>query len=82
MRCKVIARCSSRLPDGQPALVAVCLGGFCALGKRYAKRLRLARYVILLRDAQRLSTFTDELLFSLFQAVLDIITEAGPVIAE
>ena len=54
----------------------------CALGKLNAKRLRLARYVILLRYTQRLSAFTDELLFSLFQAVLDIIAKARAVAAE
>ena len=72
----------SRFLDRQPALVAVCLGGFCALGKLHAKRPGLARYVILLRYTQRLPAFTDKLLFGLFQAVLDIIAEAGAVTAE
>ena len=78
----LIWRSTSRFPDRQPALVAVCLGRFCALGKRHAKRLRLARYVILLRYTQRLFAFADELLFSLFQTVLDIIAEARAVTAE
>ena len=69
-------------PHGQPVLVAVCLSGFCALGKLNAKRPGLACYVILLRDAQRLFAFADELLFSLFQAVLDIIAEARAVTGE
>ena len=72
----------SCFPDGQLARLAVCLGGFYALGKHHAKRPGLARYVILLRYTQRLSAFTDELLFGLFQAVLDIIAEAGAVTAE
>ena len=72
----------SRFPDGQPARLAVCSVGFRALGKLNAKRPGLARYVIFIRDAQRLFAFADELLFSLFQAVLDIIAEAGTVTAE
>ena len=78
----LIWRSTSRFPDRQPALVAVCLGRFCALGKLNAKRPGLARYVILLRYTQRLFAFADELLFSLFQTVLDIIAEARAVTAE
>ena len=51
---------------------------FCP-GKLNAKSFGLPRYVVFFRYAQRLSAFMDDLLFRLFQAILNIITKARAV---